>query len=114
MGVEFWIPVLSALIGGGGLLGSLILLPKLRAEARKLNTESDGLVADRWLAEIHRIDEELDEVRRENRRLRGENRRLTKRVAGLERILKLHPVTPEMQSLIDELDRKTANGGNGK
>lgn len=114
MGVELWITLVSALVGGGGLIGTLILLPKLKAEARKLNTESDGLVATRWLAEIHRIDKELDEVRRENRCLRSENRRLSRRVAGLERILTLHPVTPEMQSLIDELDRKTANGGNGK
>jgi hypothetical protein len=110
MDLPSWITLIGALIGGGGFLGTLVLLPKLRAEARKLNVETDGLVADRWLTEIHRIDGELDQVRRENKWLRGENRRLSRRVSGLEDILRLHPPTPEMQTLIDDLNRKTSNG----
>lgn len=135
MGVELWVTLLSALIGGGGLAGSLILLPKIRAERRKINAETARLdveTGDAMLArlarEIKRLDTELDEVRtqfatfrslaaerehdleRENKRLRGEVRRLTKRVDGLENILKLHPPSAEMQELIDELDRKTAEG----
>lgn len=126
MGVELWITLVSALVGGGGLIGSLILLPKIRAETRKLHVEADETIAARLTREIKRLDTELDEVRtqfatfrslaaerehdleRENKRLRGEVRRLTKRVDGLESILKLHPVTPEMQALLEELDRKTA------
>lgn len=129
MSVELWIMVISSVVGGGGLLGSLILLPKIRAEARKLNVEADDSIIARLAREIKRLDTELDEVRtqfatfrslaaerehdleRENKRLRGEVRRLTKRVDGLESILKLHPVTPEMQELLEELDRKTAEGG---
>lgn len=128
MGAELWITLASALIGGGGFLGTIIMLPKIRAETRKLNAETDGAIISRLAAEIKRLDSELNEVReqfakfrtlaaerendleRENKRLRGEVRRLTKRVDGLESILKLHPVTPEMQALIDELDRKTAEG----
>lgn len=114
MGVELWVTLLSALIGGGGLIGSLIVLPKIRAEARKLNAEAGEIEWRSLKAEIKRLDGELDEVRRENRLLRGENRRLTRRVDGLESILKLQPPTPEMEQLIAELDRKTANGGSGK
>lgn len=132
MGVELWIALASAMVGGGGLIGSLLLLPKIRAEARKLNSEADDTIAARLTREIRRLDGELNEVReqfatfrtfaadrehdleRENKRLRGEVRRLTKRVDGLENILKLHgEVTPEMQALIDELDRRTTEG-NGK
>lgn len=129
MGVELWLTLASALVGGGGLIGTLIVLPKIRAEARKINVEADDSIIARLAREIKRLDTELDEVRtqfatfrslaaerendleRENKRLRGEVRRLTKRVDGLENILKLHPVTPEIQALIDELDRKTAESG---
>jgi hypothetical protein len=108
----------AVLVGGGGFLGSLLLLPKIRAEANKLNAEAGVLLIPHLQREIKRLDAEIktlrseakaekNELERENKRLRGEVRRLTRRVSGLESILKLHPVTPEMQRLLDELDRRT-------
>jgi hypothetical protein len=50
------------------------------------------------------------ELERENKALHTEVARLTRRIEGLEAILKIVPVPPEMQALLDELDRKTAGG----
>lgn len=133
MGVEIWIAILAALFGGGGivgLVGSLILLPKLKAEARKLNTESDGMVVTRLYAEIDRLDRELGSVRtelasvksasaereteleKENKALRSKVARLEQRIQAMEKVLadvfKTAPNTPEFNDLLRRIDEAEA------
>lgn len=122
MGAEVWIGLISAI--SGGLISSLFLLPKLRAEARKLNREADGLLIDRLTQEIERLDREIEDLRsrftaaakaanerecaleKENKLLRAEIKRLRKRIEGLETIFKLHPIPPEMQAALAALESK--------
>ncbi len=152
--MENW-PVLSAIFGAiVALIVAWLALPKVRAEARKMNAETDHKVraearkmdveADQIVvtglyAEFTRLSDDLKEVKaelaqvrvelsdvraaaaedrstaadekavleRENRGLRAKVERLTKRVRGLEEILKLQPTTQEMQDLIDDLDQRT-------
>lgn len=95
--------------------------PRNEAEARKLNAEADGFIVSRLYAEIERLDREMKDVRseladvkvaahdekvalvQENKALRTQVGRLRRRVEGLEKILKVNPITPEMQRILDEL-----------
>ncbi len=158
--MELW-PIMSAAFGAiVALIVAWLALPKVRAEARKMNAETDhkvraearkmdveadhivvtGLYAEfeRLSHDLMGVKAELAQVRvelagvkvtaavdrttaadekalleRENRGLRTKVDRLTRRVRGLENILRAHPITPETQALIDELDQQTT-GGEGK
>lgn len=113
---------------GGGILtlfGAVLMLPKIKAEARKLNVDADDKIVARLYREIDRLDKAQDELaadfqkfketaadreselERENRSLRTEVTRLKLRVQGLEDILRVKPLTAEDKALLDELDRKT-------
>lgn len=123
---------------GGGFIGALVALivallalPKIRAEARKLNADASRTEWQTLKDEIDRLNStvrmqdkriaELEEsaklradrateLERENKLLRREVGRLRLRVEGLESILRAGPVTDDMKALLAELDRKTKNG----
>ena len=129
MGGGLLVGVASALIGGlVTLAGVLLALPKLKAEARKTEAEASRT---EWLTlydEIKRLDamtrtlrRELDtltvksadrelELESENKRLKQEIARLKRRIEGLEGILMVNPLPPDMRARLDELDRKTGGG----
>lgn len=108
------------------LIATLLMRPKISAEARRANAQAGQIEWQTLRDEIKRLDGELAEVRKqfasfksnaadreteleiENRRLRTEIQRLKIRVAGLEGILQVAPLTPEMQALLEEIDHKTA------
>lgn len=142
MGLGDWMPLAGAALSGSALPSlarivkrRLIGDPKATAEARKLNVETDGYIADRLMAEIERLDIDMNRVRaefrqelasvkesaqdeklaleQENKLLRTQVGRLRKRVEGLEKILKVKPITPEQQQLLDELDSIPTDGENG-
>lgn len=125
---------MGTLIGGvigaiATLAATILMWPKINAEARRANAQASQVEWQTLRDEIRRLDGELADVRkefstfkesaadekgeleRENKSLRTEIRRLKIRVQGLEEIFKIAPVTPEMQALLDEIDRKTAAGG---
>lgn len=132
--------VALALGGGlvGVVLMHLREGPKAQAAARKTEVETDGLVIASLSQRLGQVEERLAQaetklhaVETENEALREDalksrNReanleqvvrsqkahigRLEKRVAGLERIFKLHPVTPEMQAEIDRLNQEDGGG----
>jgi gas vesicle protein len=118
---------------GGGIVGALVALvaallalPKIRAEARKLNAEAGAIEWGALKSEVERLTEtvkvqgqriaELEqsaatradreaELEKENKQLRTEVGRLKSRVKALEAIFKVGPVTPEMQAALDKLDK---------
>lgn len=126
MGVEFWFTLVSALVGGGGLIGSLILLPKLRAETRKINTEVDDMTITRLYAELDRLDREitkirdrartretelerdLEQERKEKRELAAKVKRLEARVRAMEsvfqRAFKAERTSGEWSELLKQID----------
>lgn len=98
------------------------------AEARKINAEADNIIIGQLRSEIERLDGEMKQLRsefasarqaaddekarleKENRYQKGQIRRLETRVSGLESILSIGPITPEMKAALDELDRTTETG----
>ncbi len=133
MGVENWIALFSALLGGGGLIGSLILLPKIRAEAKKLNAEADVLLIDRLQTEIARLSAKVtiqeqrileleqraaaradreEELERENRQLRAKVARLERRIMAMETVLadvfKVDSNTAGFTELLKKVDEAEA------
>lgn len=112
-------PVLTLV---GGYLAARLTKPKVDAEARKLHAETDEIIVARLYRHIDRLDTEMKELReefatlqkqadqreaeleQENRVLRAKVQRLEKRITGLERVFKVHPITPEMQAELDKLD----------
>lgn len=136
MGVEFWIPLLSAIIGGGGLVGSLLLLPKIRAEARKLNADASKTEWENLKAEVDRLTTKVDaqakeianlkqaaadekaELERENRALRAKVSRLENRIKAMETVLhqvfKVDPNTEEFNDLIRQADEAEARSNGEK
>lgn len=123
-------------IGGGVLAG--LALPFTRtiwrkltgasqAEARLTNAKADSVIIRNLSAEVERLSNEVKQLRddfevaqrhaddekamleRENRSLKGKISRLETRVTGLESILSIGPITPEMKAALDELDRKTGS-----
>lgn len=108
---------LGGAIAGGSLLPSAFRIARgwlsgsSTAEARKINAEASRIEWQTMRDEIDRLGIEVRELRAlecENRKLRGKVRKLEVRVSGLEAILHIGPITPEMQAALDELDRKTA------
>ena len=118
-----------------GIVASLVTLliarwqqPKVTAEARKLNVESDAMIVTRLYAEIERLDGEVRalrkqfsdathaaakreaELERENGSLRSLVRKLECRIKKMEDIFRVGPISPAMQEMLDELDRKTGGG----
>jgi predicted nuclease with TOPRIM domain len=103
------------------LVGALLMLPKIKAEARKTNAEASGFEWHNLYAEIKRLDGELAEVRTElasvkttaatekagleieNKALKSEVRRLKRRVSALEDVFKIEPPTPAQQAELDKL-----------
>jgi septal ring factor EnvC (AmiA/AmiB activator) len=101
---------------------------KSDAEARDINARASRTEWQTLRDEINRVDRELAEVRaelakvkvaaadekatleRENKALRTKVQRLTLRVQGLEDILKVKPLPPEMQAMLDKLDEETGRG----
>lgn len=133
MGLAEWAQLAGAALSGSSLpwLAGIVrrrLLsdPKAQAEARKLNTETDGMIVTRLYAEIERIDRELNAVRSEletvkasahdektqleteNKRLRFEVSALRRRVGQLEEIIKTKTTPEDMRAQLAEIDRKTA------
>jgi gas vesicle protein len=103
---------------------ALLLLPKIRAEARKLNAEAGATEWGTLRDEINRLQERVDAqgsriaelekldgeradreagLVKENRQLRQKVRKLETRIAGLESVFKIGPITPEMQAELDKL-----------
>jgi septal ring factor EnvC (AmiA/AmiB activator) len=125
MNGELWAGIAGALLT---LIAAALALPKVRAEARKATAEANRTEWQTLRDEIDRQNKQIvglrdevhklrtkmasreGELERENKVLHTEVARLTRRVEGLEAILKIVPVPPEMQALLDELDRKTAGG----
>lgn len=129
MGGGLLVGVASALVGGlVTLIGIMLAMPRLRGEARKF--EADAARTE-WLTlydEIKRLDamtrtlrRELDtltvksadrelELESENKRLKQEIARLKRRIEGLEGILRVNPLPPDMQARLNELDGKTGGG----
>lgn len=118
--------IIGVLAGGGATFAAtFLMLPKIRAQAREANAKASRIEWQTLSDEIKRLDSELADVRsqfatfkttaadeksdleRDNKQLRTEIRRLKIRVEGLEEILKVAPITPEMQALLNEIDRKT-------
>lgn len=127
MGSEWMIGLGGAFAGGlTTLFGSILMWPKIRAEAHKTNVQSDDLMVTRLWAEIERLDLDLREVRQElanvksaaadektlletdNKRLRYQVDSLRKRVAQLEEIIKTKTTPEDMRAQLAEIDRKTA------
>lgn len=100
-------------------------LPKLEAEARKLEAEASRTEWQTLRDEIDRLtnrvsaqdakiadlEKQADErgereaaLESDNRKLRAKVARLESRIAGLEAIFKIGPITPEMQAALDKLD----------
>ena len=114
--------------------GHQLTLPKIRAEARKTDAEAIAMDWLRFQAEIERLENKIsaqdekiaaqderiaeqerdrravaviaDERERENKTLKLKLARLERRLAAIERLFKVHPITPEMQADIDKLDRE--------
>jgi SMC interacting uncharacterized protein involved in chromosome segregation len=136
MDVASFLQLASILIGGGGLIGSLILLPKIRAEARKINVQTDDLIILRLNAEIERLDRDMAELRanfaeavmaaskreaeleKENRQLRGRvaelERRLRTMESALSSVFKVEPNTAEFNSLLDQASAAEARLKRGR
>lgn len=133
MGVAEWTQLAGAALSGSALpwlaafvRRRLFTDPKAEAEARKLNTEADGLIVTRLYAEIERLDRDLSDLRTEllmvkrsaedekthleteNKRLRMEVSSLRTRVGQLEEIIKTRTTPEDMLAQLAEIDRKTA------
>jgi uncharacterized coiled-coil DUF342 family protein len=115
----------------GGIAASVVALitfrwqlPKIRAEARKFDAEASRTEwqtlrdeIDRLTAKVTAQDSRIDELgkaaearaertselEKENRTLRTEVGRLRNRIAKLEAVFKIGPISPEMQAAIDRL-----------
>lgn len=72
------VSILGILVGGGGFLGTLILLPKVKAERRKLEAETDKLKAEAKRLEWQTLHDEI-------LRLNGAVARQDKRIKDLEK-----------------------------
>jgi gas vesicle protein len=126
MSTELIVGLAGALVGGLiTLVGTILMLPKIRAEARKLNADADDKIVARLYREIDRLDvlfkeleaefssykrvsaDEKRKLENENRSLRTEVSRLRRRVEGLEAVIKVGTITPDMQAMLDEIDRHT-------
>lgn len=116
---------------GGGVIGAiltfaaaLLMLPKIRAEARKPNAEAAATewgtlsgeinrlrekveAQDRRIDELEKLDDERADreagLKKENRLLKQKVRKLENRIKGLEEVFKIGPITDEMQAEIDKL-----------
>lgn len=106
------------------LIGVIIAWPKISAEARKTNAEAGQVewstlrdeinrlqerveAQDRRIAELEKLDDERAdreiELVKENRQLRQKVKKLETRIAGLEAVFKVGPITDEMQAELDKL-----------
>lgn len=109
--------------------------PQAKASTRKLNAEADRIDWLTLRDEINRLNDtvkvqgetilrqgrciaalqeqaservdHVTELERDNKRLRAEVGRLRNRVQGLEKILQVGPLPPDMKAQLDELDQKT-------
>lgn len=119
MGGGLLIGLASAVIGGIiTLVGVLLALPKIRAEARKLDAEASSIMWQTLRNEIDRLTQRIAELEKgdrerelreaglekENRQLRAHVKRLEGRVSELETILKIGPLPPDMQAALDKLN----------
>lgn len=127
MSIELLVGAAGAVIGGLVTLACFIWqLPRVRAEARKLNAEANQIewgtlrdelarLADKVRAQgaqIAGLEETAEQrtkheaqLKRENNQLRLQVKKLEGRVAGLEAVFKIGPVAPEMQAALDRLNK---------
>jgi chromosome segregation ATPase len=106
------------------LVGAVLMLPKVRAEARKINAEASGAewrtlkqeidrlqerveAQDRRIAELEKLDDERADreagLEKENRQLRAKVKKLEGRIAGLEAVLKVGPLPAAMRAALAKL-----------
>ncbi len=136
MGIAEWTSLAGAALSGSSLpwlAGTakrrLFRDAKSEAEARKLNVQADGDIAQRLWAEIERLDLDLKEVRtelatvkttaadektqleKENHRLRLEVGALRRRVGQLEEIIKTKTTPEDMRAQLARIDEKTGTRG---
>ena len=115
-----------------GIIGAWLARPKVKAEAAKAVAEGTALDWSRFHAEIARQDAKIAALeertlrqdaeienlkhdraerdgelileRKENRALVAKLGRLEGRLSKIEALLKLHPITPELQADLDKLN----------
>lgn len=112
-----WTQIVGALAGGSFLPAAYRATRKwlggaTAAETRMTNAQASRVEWQTLRDELDRQGAEIRELRAvecENKKLRGKVRKLEVRVSGLEAILHIGPITPEMQAALDDLDRKTGD-----
>lgn len=132
MGTDLLIGIIGAVVGGLVTLICFIWqLPKIRAEARKLNVEADNVQFDtlskeiawmkgkinaqaRQIATLEKEAQSSLSTKRENVRLRARVKKLEERCGRLEAIFRIGPVSPEMQAALDKLDEISGRTDGGE
>lgn len=95
---------------------------KLNVEAARMEWQTLREEIDRQAVQIKALRTEIHDLKnsftvresellQENKSLHAEVGRLTRRVEGLESILKVTPLPADMKALLEEIDRKTAKRG---
>lgn len=133
--------ITPATVGIYSLIAAIIIwkirgapdLTRAKADARKTNAETDGLVIASLSQRLGQVEARLEMVEKENEKLAKEAgdlrddakrsrererdleqvvrsqkahiKRVEQRLAGIERIFKLHGVTPAMQKELDKLEQ---------
>lgn len=127
MSIQLLVGAAGAIVGGLVTLACFIWqLPRIRAEARKLNAEASRTEWQTLRDELERLDGKVRAqgaqisgleataeqrmkreavLKRENGQLRAQVKKLEGRVTGLEAVFKIGPVTAEMQAALDRLNR---------